>query len=171
MWLVFVVVLCGIFACTPTDTPDAEPTEVLVPPTITSTSAPLLPTATVSALPRAGDIGSPTPAETASTPESTTTGVSLELDEVAAELVALAQRRVAQDLNIPVRRVELVEVEAYVWPDTSLGCPLPDQSYTQVNADGYRIVLAVGDTQYLFHTDFDRVIPCDADNERLPEDQ
>jgi hypothetical protein len=38
-----------------------------------------------------------------------------------------------------------------------------------LNVDGYRIVLSAGDNEYLFHTDFDRALPCDAKNEQLPE--
>jgi len=60
-------------------------------------------------------------------------------------------------------------VEAYVWQDTSLGCPEPGQTYAPVAVDGYRIVLEVRDTQVIFHTDFDRAIPCDPDLEQLPE--
>jgi hypothetical protein len=90
------------------------------------------------------------------------------IDPVATELVALAQRRLAQDLNLPTRRIQVVEVTSYVWQDASLGCPLPGESYAQVIVDGYRIVLSAGDQEYLFHTDFDRVIPCDAENEQLP---
>ena len=169
--LVIAAVLFGISACSASSTPADEPTQVLVPPTVTKTSVPITAVPTDTPLPRAGDIGSPTPTEGSPTPTAESTGVSLESDQVAADLAALAQRRVAQELNLPVRRVEIVEVEVYIWPDTSLGCPLAGQTYTPATVDGYRIVLSAGDRKYIFHTDFDRVIPCEAANEKLPETQ
>ncbi len=90
-------------------------------------------------------------------------------DPVASELVALAQRRLAQDLGLPAQRIRLVEVTAVIWPDTSLGCPQPGETYAQGTFDGYRIVLSASDQEYIFHTDFDRAIPCAAEDERLPE--
>jgi hypothetical protein len=63
--------------------------------------------------------------------------------------------------------VRVVEVTAYRWPDSSLGCPLPNQRYTPVEIDGYRIVLRAGDRETIFHSDFDRVLPCAAEYEQL----
>jgi hypothetical protein len=108
------------------------------------------------------------------TPESESTVSSdtadeLAVDPVASELAMLAQRRIAEDLNLPVRRVRIVEVTPYVWTDSSLGCPVPGETYTALTVDGYRIVLSAGDNEYIFHTDFDRPLPCDAKNEQLPE--
>lgn len=92
----------------------------------------------------------------------------MEIDPVAAELAALAQRQVAGELDLPARRVQIVDVRLFAWDDTSLGCPLPDQSYEPVESRGYRIVVSAGGEEYLFHTDFDRLIACDPANERLP---
>lgn len=92
----------------------------------------------------------------------------IEIDPVAAELVALAQRRVAQELDVSARRVLLVEVVAITWPDSSLGCPLTGQTYIPAELEGYRIVLAVGDRQYTFHSDTEHLIACAPEDERLP---
>lgn len=94
----------------------------------------------------------------------------MEIDPVAAELAALAQRQVAAELDLSVRRVQIVDVRLFAWEDTSLGCPLPDQTYEAVESRGYRIVVNAGGEDYLFHTDFDRLIACDPANERLPDD-
>lgn len=99
------------------------------------------------------------------------TDVLVEVDPVAAELVALAQRRVSQERDVPASRVRVVEVSPYTWTDSSLGCPLDGEDYTAVEIDGYRIVLAVGDREFIFHTDFDRLIPCDSDDELLPTEE
>lgn len=103
-------------------------------------------------------------------PVEKATGETLVLiDPVAAQLFALTQRRLAEQLDLPMRRIHLVEMRAYTWPDSSLGCPVEGQSYDRLNIDGYRLVVTVGDNEYLFHTDFDRLVPCDPENEVLPE--
>ena len=162
-----IFLLCVITACSSTAPLVVEPTQRLVVPTATDTPIPQTPTITFTPLPRAGDLATATPAASdASTPDSV---VPLVDDPVAAELVGLAQRRVAQDLSLPVRRVELAEVKSYTWTDISLGCPKPNESYAKQNVDGYRIVLKANDQQFIFHTDFDRVVACDPANEKLPE--
>jgi hypothetical protein len=96
------------------------------------------------------------------------TSLLVEIDPVAAELVALAQRRTSQELGVSTGRIHVVEVTPYTWLDSSLGCPAAGEDYTSVQIDGYRIVLAVGGDEYVFHTDFDRLLPCDEDREVLP---
>lgn len=91
-------------------------------------------------------------------------------DPVATELVAIAQRLVAEQTGLPTRRIRVVSVQDLTWRDSSLGCPAPDQAVAQVETPGYRIIVAAGDAEYLFHTDVDRVIPCDPANEVLPAD-
>jgi hypothetical protein len=147
-------------ACNPAAVPTALPTQTLVVPTVTWTPLPVTETPSPTPLLRPVDLETPTP-DAAATPTVS--------DPVAAELVALAQRRLAQDLGLPAQRVRLVEVTAVIWPDTSLGCPEPGETYAQGTFDGYRIVLSASDQEYIFHTDFDRAIPCTAEDERLPE--
>lgn len=163
-------VLVLVCACSTVTTPAVVPTQTLIVPTVTDTPISVTATVTSTLLPRPGDIAITTPSAVASvdSPEAQIT-TTLASDPVAGELAALAQRRVAQDLNLPSRRVQIIEVTAFVWLDTSLGCPEPDQTYAVGDIDGYRIVLEVGDVQYIFHTDFDRVIPCDPANEKLPQ--
>ncbi|MCB9450410.1 MAG: hypothetical protein H6672_03170 [Anaerolineaceae bacterium] len=95
----------------------------------------------------------------------------LDIDPVASELVLLAQRRLGTALDLPTLRIDVTDVEPFTWSDTSLGCPQPGETYTPLVVDGYRIVLTARDQDYIFHTDFDRVIPCAPDNERLPDNQ
>ncbi|MBL8160613.1 MAG: hypothetical protein JNJ61_01410, partial [Anaerolineae bacterium] len=98
--LLYVVAALLLFAgCTPGAQPVIEPTQTLIPPTTTLTPSPIPPTDAATPLPRPGDLvaGTPTPAA-----EGDTTLDSLaESDPVAAELAALAQRRIAQELNLP----------------------------------------------------------------------
>jgi hypothetical protein len=158
-----------VSACAADATPVAQPTQILIPSTVTFTPSPVPPTntpQTALAAPDEVTVATLPPASTA--PPSASDNL-LNVDPVAAELATLAQRRIAEDLGLPVRRVRVVEIEAYTWSDTSLGCPLPGETYAAVTVDGYRILLAAGDNEYIYHTDFDRALPCDADNEQLPE--
>jgi len=90
----------------------------------------------------------------------------LDVDPIAAELTFIAQRRLAESLDLPTRRIRLVDIVPVTWRDSSLGCPLPGQTYTPVEVDGYRIVLAVGDDEYIYHTDPERIFLCDPENEQ-----
>lgn len=90
------------------------------------------------------------------------------VDPVAAEMVALARRRLATELDLPSRRVQLLEADAITWQNTGFGCPAEDQTYEPLIADGYRLVMGVGEEEYIFHTNFERLILCDAENEVLP---
>ena len=164
-----VILLLLVFstACSSTAPLVAEPTQKLVVPTATDTPIPQTPTITLTPLPRASDLSTPTSAIDKQ-PTTTSADATFE-DPVAAELVGLAQRRVADATNLPVRRVQVIEVKSYKWIDTSLGCPSPNETYAQQEVDGYRIVLSANDQQFIFHTDFDRVLACDPANEKLPD--
>ncbi len=160
--------LVMLAACAQEPTPFVQPTQMLLPAVVTNTPSPLPPTPTgSSALAAPGEITTPpaTDSATDDNPEDLVTPV----DPVAAELVNLARRRVADDLGLATRRVRLIEVTAYTWPDTSLGCPLRGETYSVLEVDGYRVVLEAADNQYIFHTDVDRAVPCDPANEQLPE--
>lgn len=162
------ILACALLlaACAPGGA-EALPTLTLIPPSETPPPSDIPPSATPDPLIVVPEEVTLTPDSTAG--NETPTPVSLiEADPVAAELVALATRILAQDLGLPQRRIQLVEVETVRWRDTSLGCPQPDQTYSQIEIPGYRIVLEAGDTTYAFHTDFDRVLPCPEGSEVLP---
>lgn len=161
-WLL--LISCGVIAaCSPSTT--LVPTLTLIPATATPIPSPVPSTATLEELPDPRTLfATPTTAPSANnTPQAL-----IEIDPIAAELVGIAQRLVAQELDLPTRRVRFVEAEPYTWTDSSLGCPMPGQTYTGIQINGYRIVVSVGDDEYIFHTDFDRVLPCDPENEQLP---
>lgn len=85
------------------------------------------------------------------------------VDPIAAESVTLAQGRVADELDISTRRVDLIDLELQEWDDSSLGCPVEGQTYTPATTFGYRIELEAGGNTYVFHATFDRVIRCEQD--------
>lgn len=165
--LVILLVACST---TPTLTVEPASTSTLIPPTSTLTPVPPTVTPTTGNLPGPQDLATAilnvTPE---STPEVTDSTSLIERDPIAAELVRLAQNQVAALTDLAIRRIQLVEITPMVWTDSSLNCPRPDNVYLPVTTDGYRIVLETGDQEYLFHTDIDRVVPCDPEDEQLPE--
>ena len=90
------------------------------------------------------------------------------IDPVAAEMLALVRRALGADLDLPTRRIQLVDIAPIVWPDSSLGCPVDGQSYEEFTIDGYRIVVAAGGSEYIYHSDFDSIVSCEPENEVLP---
>jgi len=77
-------------------------------------------------------------------------------DPNLADLVALASTDLAERLSISVSAILVVSAESVVWPDGSLGCPIPDMRYTQVQVDGAKIVLAVDGGLYNYHSGANR---------------
>lgn len=71
-------------------------------------------------------------------------------DEVSAAIDDVTDRAgVARD-DVLVEVTELV-----TWPDSSLGCPEPDQLYTQALVEGYRIVLDADGEEHHYHGEDD----------------
>lgn len=60
-------------------------------------------------------------------------------------------------LGVAPEQIEVVSVEAVVWPDGGLGCPQPGMLYPQVLQDGMRIRLAVDGVIYQYHSGGRRV--------------
>jgi hypothetical protein len=94
--------------------------------------------------------------------------VLLAVDPVAADMLALVQRQLAQQLDLSTRRVQFISIDSYTWQSTALGCPRPEQTYTPAEINGYRIVVEVANDDYIYHTDAVRAIPCNRTLEQLP---
>lgn len=92
----------------------------------------------------------------------------LAVDAIAADIFGLVQRRLSNELDLPQQRIRLVDAYAVTWPDNSLGCPQPNENYTDAELRGYRIEVLVGETTYIFHTDDSRLVACAPDFEVLP---
>jgi len=67
-------------------------------------------------------------------------------------MVDQAAQDLAKRLSVDPAQVELVEVSQVTWPDGGLGCPQPGMAYTQVQVDGLRIRLRVGEQVYSYHS-------------------
>jgi hypothetical protein len=82
-------------------------------------------------------------------------------DPIVAEFIMQAIALLAEQEGVPGDQVVLVRSEAVDWPDSSLGCPQAGEAYLDVITPGYRIVLAIGEDYYEFHTDQQRMILCE----------
>jgi hypothetical protein len=82
-------------------------------------------------------------------------------DEAAAAIVRQAQDDLAQRLGAPPDQITVVSVNEVVWPDGSLGCAQPGQTYIQATVPGYQIVLSYQGQQYDYRTDSSRVFLCE----------
>ena len=83
------------------------------------------------------------------------------IDPIAAELTALAIRRVSQQTDNSTDSIVLLDILPVEWQDSSLGCPQAGQVYADSQIDGYRIVVADEEANYLFHTDSVQLVLCD----------
>ena len=64
------------------------------------------------------------------------------IDPVVAEAARLS--------GVPVDQVTVVSAETVTFPDGGLGCPVPGMSYTQVQVEGFKLVVDAGGAQYDF---------------------
>lgn len=174
MRLMAIHLCAGLFllaACSTGGSPTMPPTVPLIPATETPSPTPVPPSATPQTLtdPISLGMGTPEPPPTPAAAMSDPADL-LAVDPVAAELVGIARRLLADQLDLPSRRIQVVDVQVVVWRDSALGCARSGVVPVEVNTPGYRIVLRAAETDYLYHTDFDRVFPCAFEDERLPED-
>lgn len=68
--------------------------------------------------------------------------------EVPAELLQAMIAELAGRTGAVPADVTVVQAEAVEWPDGSLGCPQPGQSYLQVITPGYKVLLELAGKRY-----------------------
>ena len=66
-------------------------------------------------------------------------------------LATQAREDLAGRISVPVDQIEVLEAEAVIWPDASLGCPQPGMRYKQVPTDGALIRLQAMGRVYEYH--------------------
>ena len=81
-------------------------------------------------------------------PKEETTPVT---GEVPRELLDSILQALEKQTGIAPEMAAVVQAEAVIWNDGSLGCPQPGMMYTQALVNGYRVVLQVGDQKYDYH--------------------
>ena len=89
--------------------------------------------------------------------------------EAARRVGDLARTDLAARMRVPPEKVRVVSLKRTTWPDASLGCALPATAQRGEAAavtapgavSGFLVTLACEDRTFTYHTDFERVIPCD----------
>jgi hypothetical protein len=71
------------------------------------------------------------------------------------QAVIAAREKLAALLNIPVDQVDMVKFEKVDWPDGCLGLSQAGEMCTQVVTPGYKVILQVNQTQYIYRTNLD----------------
>lgn len=172
--LIFVLAFAGIVGCSAAVEPEGQDTATSVVVTATIAVAPSE-TATVAVSPTVvetpeveetptieetsdfGDRESHEKSDVTGTPELTREGEptmtpsGVEMSEDLPQ-VDMAKADLAQRLDVGPEAIEVVLVEARVWPDASMGCPQPGMVYTQVPQDGLLIRLQVEGQIYDYHS-------------------
>jgi hypothetical protein len=64
-----------------------------------------------------------------------------------------ARADLANRLGVDIGEIDVVSVEAIQWSNACLGAARPDEACAEVITPGYRVVLGVGGTEYVYHTD------------------
>ena len=78
-------------------------------------------------------------------------GSSPVVGDVPTAMLERAIADAATAAGVDPSEVEVVAAEAVTWPDGALGCPQPDQMYTQALVPGYRVILAIDGDELNFH--------------------
>lgn len=71
--------------------------------------------------------------------------------------IELAKKDLARRTGIGPEEIDLLEVEAVTWPDSSLGNPDPNKAYIQMLISGFRVILSARGRTFEYHTDSGRV--------------
>jgi hypothetical protein len=84
---------------------------------------------------------------------------SLNADEEKALELALAT--LSREVDLSQAQITHRRVQAVNWPDSSLGCPLPGQSYLQVITPGYLVSFSAAGESYTVHVGAGNAVICD----------
>jgi hypothetical protein len=97
----------------------------------------------------------------ATTPSPGSPGGATVPARVLEPIVADAAKRAAVD----PAGVTVLSAEPRTWGDASLGCPQPGMYYTQVQVDGYQVIVSAGGAEYDYRAGAGRLLVCEGDAE------
>ena len=66
-------------------------------------------------------------------------------------LVEAARADLSERLGLELSAIQVNDAAMVIWRDGSIGCPMPDQFYTQALVNGYRISLTANDDTHVYH--------------------
>ncbi len=104
--------------------------------------------------PGAGTPGAGTPS--AATPNAGTPIVAtpaVEIPAVARPVVDIVITQASEANGVSADQINVIQVEAREWPDSSLGCPEAGGFYAQVITPGYLIRVTAAGQTLEYHTD------------------
>jgi hypothetical protein len=68
--------------------------------------------------------------------------------EVPLSVIDVLKADLMARTNADPATIEIIRAEAVIWSSGALGCPEPDQVYTQAQVRGFHVVLAVPERRY-----------------------
>lgn len=144
LWsLLTLLTILAAAACTATTN---EPEATAVPPQPTEDNQPI----------RLTPITTPA-VETVSTTETTPV-----VEDVPEEIMTAVFADLMAETAVTQESISVIQAEAVVWNDGSLGCPQPGEVYTMMPVEGYQIVLEANGRTYDYHTaDTGYVVLCE----------
>ena len=72
--------------------------------------------------------------------------------EVPSELLDSILKDLAERTGAAPEKISVLQAQAIVWNDGSLGCPQPGIMYTQALVNGYWVILEVGEQKFDYRT-------------------
>ena len=76
------------------------------------------------------------------------------------DLMQEAREDLAKQLGVTPSEISITEVQTVTWPNSALGCPVPEIVYTESETRGYKITLDHQGQTFHYHADHQRVLPC-----------
>ena len=95
-------------------------------------------------------------------------GTPLFVDPATEALSIAARENLAETLELDSETIDVIDITLITWTNSSLGCPLPDVDYREIEIIGYRLLLKSGGEYYRYHADVLQVQFCPEDREILP---
>jgi hypothetical protein len=84
--------------------------------------------------------------------------------EQAMQPVNAAREDLAARLNVPPGQVKVVAFKRSTWPDVSLDCPQPGETYAEIETPGFVIELEQGGKTYRYHASMNDLRLCETAN-------
>jgi biopolymer transport protein ExbD len=141
----FIIIIPGT-GCSPISVsiPSEKSPSASSQPTQTSTTTSVIPT--LSANVTVDPVGTLISLPSLSVTESVSVNPRTEL------LIQLVKKDLSQKTGIDIDNIFVIEVEAIIWPDGSLGCGIPGTDYLQAPTPGFQILLQANGQLFSYHT-------------------
>jgi hypothetical protein len=80
--------------------------------------------------------------------------------QAAGRAYELVREDLARRLGVPAAEIKPRLIQPTTWPDGSLGCPQPGETYPQTPTEGFIILLEYQGVTYEYHSDGERFVLC-----------